>query len=211
MRIIAISGLGADKRVFDYLKLNAQIIVIDWINPERNEKIENYAKRLIEKNELNKNDCILGVSFGGLVAVEISKQLKSEFTILISSAQINDDLRFVFRFLGKLKLVNLLPKYLLNPPRFIAQWIFGAENKDLLFKILDDTDMNFAKWAIKELVLWKNKERLSNCLKINGEKDKLMPNRNDLNAIIIKNGAHFMIVDKSNEISELINSYLHTR
>jgi hypothetical protein len=41
------SGLGADKRVFNYLdfsKYNANFI--DWINPFEKELIEDYAKRL---------------------------------------------------------------------------------------------------------------------------------------------------------------------
>ncbi len=73
MRIFAISGLGADKRVFKYLKINSKIVVIEWIRPLKNERIDNYAKRLIKDTKIDKNDCILGVSFGGLVAVEIIK------------------------------------------------------------------------------------------------------------------------------------------
>lgn len=54
MKIFAISGLGANKRVFKYLKLNLQIVLIEWINPLKNKKNDDYAKRLIEANKINK-------------------------------------------------------------------------------------------------------------------------------------------------------------
>ena len=57
MRIFAISGLGADERVFKYLNLNCEIIVIQWITPFKKEKIRDYAKRLI-KNQIHNIDFI---------------------------------------------------------------------------------------------------------------------------------------------------------
>ena len=208
MKIFAISGLGADKRVFKYLKLNSQIVVIDWISPLKNENIENYAKRLIKNTIINKNDCVLGVSFGGLVAVEISKIVKPKCTILISSTEIKTDLRFTYRLFGKTQIMKLIPKKVLNPPKIIANYIFGAENKELLHQILNDTDLDFAKWAINELICWKNIQTIENCLKINGDKDKLIPCKQNKNSMIVKNGKHFMIVDKSEEISNIINNWI---
>ena len=208
MKIYAISGLGADKRVFNYLKLNSQIVVIDWINPLKNERIKNYAKRLIKNTQITKNDCILGVSFGGLVAVEISKIIKPKCTILISSAEIKTDLRFAYRFFGKTQIIKLIPEKFLNPPKTIANYVFGAINKKLLHQILDDTDLNFAKWAINELICWQNTQKIYNCLKINGNKDKLIPCKSNKNSVIVKNGEHFMIIDKSDEISNIINNWI---
>ena len=46
MKIYGISGLGADKRVFEYLTLDYQFIPIDWIKPEDKETIEEYSLRL---------------------------------------------------------------------------------------------------------------------------------------------------------------------
>ena len=66
------SGLGADKRVYEYLDLSAyKVNHVDWIDPLPNESIEEYAGRLSGK--IGKNNPILaGVSFGGMVAIEIA-------------------------------------------------------------------------------------------------------------------------------------------
>lgn len=105
-------------------------------------------------------------------------------------------------------MIKLMPKGLFNPPRIIANYIFGAENKELLHQILNDTDLFFAKWAINELICWKNIQNVENCLKINGDKDKLIPYNQCNISVNIKNGEHFMIVDKSNEISLIINNWI---
>lgn len=210
MKIYGISGLGADKRVFQFLKLDCELIPIDWIMPLKNEPIENYALRLAKVIDTDEEFGILGVSFGGLIAVELSKKLNPTLTILISSAETNKELRLIYRLFGKTGIVNWIPKEFFNPPKFLAHWIFGTRRKKLLNAILDDTDLVFAKWAIQELLTWKNVEKIANpCLKISGTKDKLIPPNNAKNINLIKNGEHFMIADKAVEISQIINNELN--
>lgn len=206
MKLYAISGLGADKRVFQNLTLDCELVSIDWIEPKRNESIAEYSLRLSQKIDTTEKFGIIGVSFGGLVAVEMSKKLNPALTILISSAETSNELRTIYRIFGKSKLVNLIPTKFFDPPRGIAHWIFGAKDKQLLSQILDDTDLNFAKWAVKELVNWKNEEKLTNpILKIGGTHDKLIPAKG--NTKLIERGGHFMIVDRADEVSEVINEW----
>ena len=206
MKIFAISGLGADQRVFKLLTLNHDIIPVEWIKPNKKESIIAYSKRLIKeyKIENEKEFVILGVSFGGLIATEISKIANPKVTILISSVETKNELSPIIRLFGKSKIIELIPKKLLKPPKFIAHFMFGTKNKELLNSILDDTDLSFTKWAIKELINWKNEVRLTNVIKISGSVDKLLPPKGE-NTIIIKNGEHFMIVDKADDISSIIN------
>lgn len=83
-------------------------------------------------------------------------------------------------------------------------WLFGAKNKKLLKEILDDTDVEFTRWAIIKLTTWNNEERLDNILKIHGTKDKLIPFKADQKTLAIQNGEHFMIVDRAPELSNII-------
>ena len=46
MKIYGIAGLGADERVFQYLKLDYAFVSLDWIEPLPDESIESYAGRL---------------------------------------------------------------------------------------------------------------------------------------------------------------------
>ena len=95
-----------------------------------------------------------------------------------------------------------------KPIPFVANYLFGAQNETLLRSILDDTDLKFTKWALIVLCYWNNKESFKDVLKINGDKDKLLPPRGNTKMIIIKKGEHFMIVDRANEVSCIINTYI---
>jgi len=209
MKIYGISGLGADERVFKYLNLKHEIIPLAWIKHDKNELLEHYAKRLAAKIDTNEDFGILGVSFGGLVAVEISKILNPKVTILISSVETKNELSFLIKGLGKMNLVKYLPSKLFNPPKKIAHFLFGTDNKELLNKILDDTDLDFTKWAVNELLNWKNTTTLSSIIKISGTNDKLMSPTKANNTILIEKSEHFIIVDKAKEISDVINLLQH--
>ena len=207
MKIYAISGLGADKRVFQYLKLKHELIPIDWISPNDNENISQYSKRLSSVINTNEDFMILGVSFGGLVAVEISKILQPKLTILISSVETKNELPKIFRLYGS-AILKHLPERFFDIPRKMAVTLFGTTKTELLNQILDDTDLSFAKWAVNELVNWKNTQRLEKVFKISGTHDKIIPASGGISEVLVREGAHFMIVDRAEEISDLINEKL---
>lgn len=209
MKIYGISGLGADKRVFEYLSLKYEFIPIEWIKPIENECIIEYSRRLSEVIDTTDRFCVIGVSFGGLIATEISKLLRPEVTILISSAETKNELNPLFRVFGKTQIIKILPIAFFNPPRWIAHFLFGTQQKELLNQILDDTDLSFAKWALEKLINWKNSTSLERVIKISGTKDRLIPPRGDSKMILIDGGAHFMIVDRAEEISSIINKELN--
>ena len=210
MKLYGISGLGADKRVFKYLNLDVEFIPIDWITPLPGEQLEDYAIRLSEKVNINEEFGILGVSFGGLVAVEISKKLNPAITILISSIETRNELRAIYKVIGKTKILKLFSSILFNPPIKIATWLFGTQEKELLKQILDDTNLKFAKWSIIQLTSWANTEKLSNkVVRIEGTKDKMLPSAKAEDTFLISGGQHFMIVDRATEISEIINAAIN--
>lgn len=208
MKIYGISGLGADKRVFDFLKLDYPLIPIEWIEPNEKESLSDYSYRLSKVIDTESDFSLVGVSFGGLVAVEISKILKPNCTVLISSAETKSELRTIYRSVGKVGLLRVIPTKLFDPPRGVANFVFGTNNKALLNSILNETDLKFAKWAVHELVNWENQYRVENVIRIHGTKDKLIPWSGSREVNLIENGEHFMIVDRAEEISEIINKEL---
>ena len=69
------SGLGADERVFQRLDFPGfSTTFIKWIVPQDKETIENYATRLLDQITTT-NPTLIGLSFGGLIAVEVAKQI----------------------------------------------------------------------------------------------------------------------------------------
>jgi pimeloyl-ACP methyl ester carboxylesterase len=208
MKIYALSGLGADERVYAYLNISCEIIVLKWIKPLPGESLKAYAKRLSKGINTDEQFGIIGLSFGGLVAVEISKELNPLFTILISTAEIKNEIPWFYRVFGAIGILKILPIFLFNIPAWIVIPLFKTKHKDLVKNILHDTDPVFVKWALIELINWKNAAKLSNRLKISGTEDCLFPPKLKSETVLVHGGGHFMIVDKADEINRIIVNWL---
>ena len=76
MKAYFIPGLAADKRVFRHIQLpgNFTPVFLEWIAPIKDETLPQYAYRLAEQIEINEPFIIIGLSFGGMLAVEIAKK-----------------------------------------------------------------------------------------------------------------------------------------
>lgn len=205
------SGLGADERVFQRLDFSGfSTTFIKWIVPQDKETIESYATRLLEQITTTK-PILIGLSFGGLVAVEVAKQIETEKVILIASAKTKKEIPFYYRFAGQLGLQKLLPTRLLKNPNFITNWFFGTTSnfdKQILKQILIDTDPTFLKWSIDKVARWTNQTPTKNIFHIHGTNDRILP----LNFVscnsTIKNGGHLMTLNKAEEVNQILRQQI---
>ena len=213
MTIYFISGLGADKRVFKKLSLppHFEIKHIEWIPNIKNESLADYTKRLLAQMDTTKPFSLVGLSFGGMVATELSKITKPKQIIIISSVSTSHQLPWYFKLFGLLKMYKLMPGNLLKSPNRFLYWIFGTkhtEQKTLLKHIINDTDLVFLKWAISKITKWDNKHKVENLYHIHGTADKIFPIRFIKPDAKIMGGGHFMVYDKHTEISKILTERL---
>lgn len=208
MRIYAFGGLGVDKMVFECFKINGELIVLEWLSPFSKEGFSDYLNRMAGFIDTSKPFILLGVSFGGMVAVELSKKLNPQLTIIISSAVSREEIPIIYRWLATINLVSMIPAHWLKPPSFLAHYFFGVHNspdKKLLSQILRQTDPVFLKWAMLNIMRWKNESISNNLFRIHGRKDKILPTATTDSTQWIKGAGHFMIITHQSIISDLIN------
>lgn len=208
MKIYALGGLGADIRTFDSLNLKLPLQSISWIPHQKNDKLEDYAQKLIDQVDTAKPFVLIGLSFGGVMVQEIMRYINPEKAIIISSVTEQQQLPQLWMGLIRAGLLNLVPSFLMVPPKFLVHYKFSAKNKGLLNEIIDDTDLDFMRWSLKGLANWKRDKSVSKIIHIHGTADRLIrcPKANDI--LKITRGGHFMIVDKADEISSTINKIL---
>ena len=210
--IYCVSGLGADDRVFQKLKFEGyQPVHINWLDPEPKESIADYAKRLA--SQIKSDDpIIIGLSFGGMIAVEIAKQINAKKVILISSVKNQQEVPFYFKIFRWLPIHRLIPaKLILWFGQLLAAWFFSLQTIDerKLFKaILLDTDAKFMKWAIHRVVSWKNELIPENTYHIHGQSDRIFPNRFVHENFSVAKGGHFMIMNQAEHISQLLQKII---
>ena len=99
MKAYFIPGLGADCRVFKNIKLPDSFIRInlEWIHPVEEESLESYALRMGEKIDASEPFILIGLSFGGMLAIEISKIKPPVELVLISTIHISDELPILYK------------------------------------------------------------------------------------------------------------------
>ncbi len=210
-QIYILSGLGADERVFQQLDFGEhQVTFIQWIEPLKGESIAAYARRLLEQVK-HENPVLLGLSFGGMMAIELSKLIPCEQLILLSSAKTRQEIPFYFRWIGKLRLYKLVPVSLLKWPNRFSDWIFGAKTpleRRLLKIILEETSANYLRWSIHQVLNWENRHIPDKITHIHGTKDYILPIRFVRCNIRVQDGRHFMVLSRAGEISEILRSLL---
>ncbi|RYD51785.1 MAG: alpha/beta hydrolase [Sphingobacteriales bacterium] len=208
--IYVLSGLGADERVFQKLHFGVPVTFVKWEVPEQAESIQAYAARIAANIPVTR-PILVGLSFGGVVAIEIAKHIPVEKLMLIASVKTREELPFYYRLIGLLNLHRLVPATLLKPSNRITNWAFGAESiadKKLLKQILADTSPQFLKWAINQLLHWKNHIVPPNVLHIHGTSDRILPIASVDCDFVIEGGGHLMTLTKPEALSELLRQHL---
>jgi pimeloyl-ACP methyl ester carboxylesterase len=205
------SGLGADERVFHRIDFSDyKTVFIQWIEPLEKESIEHYAQRFAGQITSGK-PILIGLSFGGMMAIEVAKQINAEKLILISTAKTRNEIPFYFRLVGQLRLHKIIPEKLLKRSNFLLDWFFDVNSifdRQLLKQILNDSNTKFLKWAIDKIVRWKNHTLPEKYIHIHGTNDRIFPIKFVTCDVKINNGGHLMVLNHSLELNEILKQQL---
>jgi pimeloyl-ACP methyl ester carboxylesterase len=205
--IYFVPGMAAGKEIFRNIVLpesDFEIHILEWLIPDEKETLEDYAKRMAAR--VTKKDVVLiGVSFGGVVAQEMSRYLKLRKLIVISSVKSRAEIP------KRMKVADRTYAYKLAPTRFVlsmknlAKLALGPRTEKRL-KLYDQylhvRDKHYLDWSIKNMVSWKRNEPDDQVYHIHGSKDSVFQIKYIKNCIVIKDGTHIMLLNKGKEISE---------
>ena len=182
------------------------VIHVDWISPLEKETLQNYVLRISE-SLTDENAILIGLSFGGILSIEISKIRKFKKIFLLSSAKTKSEIPFYYKVLGKLNLLEIIPVSFLKSVNFLTHFVFGAKTnseKNLLKDIVKNTDKNFMKWALHQIINWKNKDFDANIVHIQGNRDLILSHYFVKFDYLIDGGTHFMTLNQSKKIEQII-------
>lgn len=213
MTVYFLSGLGADKRIFQKLRLSEKlsIVYIDWLQPLKDESIKDYVQRLAPVINQNEPFTIVGLSFGGIIATELSKIVSPVQTIIISSISTDKQLPWHLRMVKYLKLHKFIPTRFLQVKSRLVYWFMGANTireKAVFNQILKNTDIVFFRWAVSVLLKWKQAAPIKNLQHIHGSSDNIFPLSNISCSHVVPYGGHLMVYSRSEELSLLLNKLL---
>jgi pimeloyl-ACP methyl ester carboxylesterase len=207
-----ISGLGADRRAFYKIQLppGFQPVYIDWIDPLPNERFEDYAQRLSASIDTSHDFILIGLSLGGMIASEIAKRIKPKKLIIISSLGCNSERPWYFKLAGKLGLHRIISPFLYKRATLLntRMGTSDKETKAIVYSYVKNADPAFIRWSLNEVMSWRHGERLPNLIHIHGSNDHLLPCKYVKADYVVKNGGHLMVMNKANEVNNILNEIL---
>lgn len=212
MNVYLISGLAADERVFRRLKFPDGFTphYVKWIDPEFHESLPSYAKRISQQIDSSAPFILIGLSFGGMLSVEINKILNPVQTILISSIPTHKHLPPYYRIGGKLGLHRILPISLLQKAAMFKRWFTAEKNEDksMLRNMIRNSDPGLIRWSMKAILDWKNESIPQTFTHIHGSQDFILPVRYTRPTHTIHKAGHLMVLTKAGEINKILHSVL---
>lgn len=212
-RLILLPGLGVDAQMFEAQRVRfPNLEVPDWLTPLKNETLESYAQRFAESLAYNENCFIGGLSFGGMLAAEMSKQISPRKLLLIASALSFSEVRPLLRIAAR--LARWVPKSVFRPnvmPIKLASRLFGlrTESQRLLFdEIASAASPELIHWGLQAMVGWSGMEPDLPVARLHGAQDRIIPPLNDGSQTLIPGAGHLPAISHPNEVNDWLASVL---
>jgi len=214
IQLYCMPGLGASPKIFEYISLPEDwfdIHILEWKIPlSLEESIEDYSQRMCEDIK-HKNPVLVGVSFGGMIVQEMAKIINVQKIILVSSIKSHHELPNRLKVIRDTKAYKLFPAKIAENLDEYTKYFLGdfLKKKAELYKMyLSVRNAEYMKWAIYNVLHWKQETPPENILHIHGTDDHVFPHKHIVNFIPIENGKHEMILMKAKSISKIIEENL---
>lgn len=209
MKVYFFSGLGADRSVFRHILLppGCEPVYIDWIQPLENESLSSYSYRLTKSIDFTEPFSLLGLSMGGMIAVEIANRSKPAHIILISSIPVSSQLPPYYRWLAGIKLHRILPISFFLKGAVLKRFFTteSKEDKKLIKNMISKADVSFIRWGMGAIVNWQMNKIPENIIHIHGSRDEILPGRFTKPTFIIPGAGHLMVLNHAREINEILS------
>lgn len=212
MKVYLIPGLAADKRVFRHIQLpqGYEACHLEWLPPAKGETLQDYALRMAGQIDHQEDFVLAGLSFGGMLAVEIAKKYPAKKLILIASISHPSQLPGYYRTVYKMGLHRIITpsvlKYGVHMKRYFTAE--SSEDKRIIREMARDMDHDFIRWAMQAIVHWRTDDQIPEAHHIHGKADGILPHRYTRPTITIDKAGHLMIFDRAAEINRILASLL---
>ena len=198
MNLVFLPGLAADDRMFHNLKQDfPEAIFFNWIQPIENENLQNYVQRLVSKLAKDKEYFLVGASFGGIVAQEMSKVINTQGILIIGSLRGSDN----FSFLQKLYLEAFSRKSMVNLLTLNRQ-------SRVQKRRLSGRQGQFLRWAYGQLKNWKSSKIHIPVYHIHGTDDNVFPIDRVNPDRVVNGGSHNLLHSHPQEVKRYLGEVL---
>ena len=175
--LILLPGMGGDGRLFRPQRaVFPNLIVPSWIEPLPKESLVDYAARFAKVIDPGQPCFLGGVSFGGVVALEVASHLMTRECFLLGSIRSPQEIPRRLRLFRSVSGLVMIPKWL-SPcvlacgSRYLNPTVRGALHQ------VHDADGRFLRWAAQAILNWTPSDGVKSVRvsQINGDRDRVFP------------------------------------
>lgn len=210
-----IPGMGADRRIFAHFKLNNGVIhYLEWIDHGNAKNLADYAKAIAEQIK-TENNILIGSSMGGMMAVELSRIIKPQLTVLVSAPIGIQQFPRILRIVKKIKIHKAVSPNTIPRLYKLADTFMGFKNEQqrvMFYEMMDKLGPRFIHFSVGAVLEWQNTiEPEGKYIQIVGTKDVLFDYKKMKQPYLLKDGGHFSAFDRGEEVSSIINDYIQLK
>ena len=205
--VLLLPGMGADARLFAGLSGSASFTVPRWPQPLEGDSLQDFAARLA--STVRSSPLIVGgVSFGGMVAVELAAIVRPRAVILIGSCSSPSSLARHLQVLGRAAVC--LPDAAFRPRPRISPLLlpkFGeldAAQRQLFWSMASSTSGAFIRWACSAILRWLPCRLTTPVFHLHGARDRLIPIHRVQPTEVVPNGGHLLPLTHPDLVSSFV-------
>lgn len=221
--ILAFGGMAAGPLFVAPQKraLGQSMIVPVWPMHRRGESVADYARRwaaeLAPAIPRDRPLVLLGVSFGGMIALEMADTLRADAVVLIASGRSSACVAPLYKALER--SVAWIPWGLSRPIAPLIGWAHAVQmrlrpaHRRLLVRVAREMDLAKTQWCAYGVTHWpglsaEREAKLPPVMHIHGDDDPLMPVEKVTPTVMITGARHLLHLSHEAQVNELIRDFI---
>jgi pimeloyl-ACP methyl ester carboxylesterase len=217
-RLLLFPGIGANHLLFTKtLKAFPEAEFPAWQKPLPKESLADYAKRWAPSFS-SKPTVLVGMSFGGMVALELAKWLGPKSVVLLSSCW--ETRAILPRFRALERVSRWVPDSLvrggirtLGAPITARRQKVDSADKGLLVQMSQELDLPFARWACYSASTWRFSLSTEGkpaypLFALHGRQDPVIPLVEAAWVEVVEDGRHLLPLTHPDRVNAIIQKAL---
>ena len=208
--LVLMPGMGTDARLFDDQRPSFKTLITpDWLDPQPRESLRDYGRRMVDALPVEPPYVLGGVSFGGMLALEMARHAKPRGVVLIASCRSRAALPLRLRLLARWG--PLLPDFVADARRVVPAFMYqrvGAtrdEHFERCHQMLLDTPPHLLRWTGRAIHTWPGAEDLDvPVYHVHGDADKIILSNRVRADAWIEGGGHLLTMSHVEHVNEAI-------